>query len=377
MSGDFRRSCRTGSDRSPYQLGPERGRGWSLEAIYIENPGIVTVREIERPQVEEGQALLKVLCGGICGSDLSTYRGKFSYGAYPRIPGHEIAARVEQIGPNESGLEVGSVVTCYPYFSCGHCHSCQSGLVNACMDNRTMGVQRDGGFCEYLSMPVSHLVDGTGIDPETLVLVEPFSIAYHAVSRAKVGPTDKVLVVGAGTIGVFAAIVAKSFGAEVCLCDVDGEKLDYVSRFGADHLLLNQGTAHFRQEVSRLAGDGLFDVTIEAVGLPSTFQDCIDATAFGGRMVQVGVGNRRADFDFTELQRKELNVFGSRNALPADFHAVLDLIRGGAVDLSGMVTDVYPFAEAAKAFADLDANRKTKLKVLLSFNKERYDEENQ
>ena len=125
-----------------------------MKAIYINVPGEVEIREIEKPRRGKGEALLKVLYSGICGSDLGSYRGTFAYFDYPRIPGHEFSAEIVEVDDNEYGLKPGMIVTCNPYFNCGGCYSCERGIVNACMDNQTMGCQRDGAFCEYITMPL-------------------------------------------------------------------------------------------------------------------------------------------------------------------------------------------------------------------------------
>lgn len=121
---------------------------------------------------------------------------------------------------NGQGLRPGMIVTCNPYFNCGHCYSCEHGIVNACMDNQTMGCQRDGAFQEYITMPEERVYDGKGLDPMLLAAIEPFCISYHGVSRAEVKQGDKVLVIGAGTIGVLAAVAAKAKGAVVYISDV-------------------------------------------------------------------------------------------------------------------------------------------------------------
>lgn len=206
-----------------------------MKAICIQEPGKVEIQDIEKPVRKPGEALLKMLYGGICGSDLGSYRGANAYVSYPRIPGHELAAEIVEIDDNDRGLKPGMIVTCNPYFNCGTCYSCRRGLVNACTDNQTMGVQREGGFAEYITMPIERIYDGKGLPAKTLALIEPFCISYHGVSRANVQKGERVLVVGAGTIGVLAAVAAKAKGAEVTICDVaeDSEvRLSHWSRHG-------------------------------------------------------------------------------------------------------------------------------------------------
>ena len=339
-----------------------------MKTIIINNPGEVDIIEQAMPVRKQGEALLKILYGGICGSDLGTYRGTFAYASYPRIPGHEFSAEIIEIGDNDRNLKPGMIVTCNPYFNCGHCYSCQRGLVNCCTSNETMGAQRDGAFSEYITMPIERIYDGKGLSAKTLALIEPFCISYHGISRANIQSNDKVLVIGAGTIGVLAAVAAKAKGAKVYISDVAENKMNYaIETFGLDGGILNDSPENFIKRVEEITNGNYFDVTIEAVGLPSTFQACIDAAAFGARMVQIGVGKRTHEFDFTLLQKKELNVYGSRNALKKDFLELIDLVKSEKVDLEKIVTNTYNLDEADKAFQDFSKNAASMLKVVIKF----------
>jgi len=338
-----------------------------MKAISIDAPFQVKIREIPQPVPGKDEALLRMICGGICGSDLNSYRGKNAYLTYPRIPGHELAAEIVEIGENDRGLRPGDLVTVNPYFNCGRCLSCRRGLVNACMDNQTMGVQRDGGFSEYLTMPVSRLISGKGLEAKTLALIEPFCIGYHGIQRAGVREGDRVLVVGAGTIGLMSAIAAKSRGARVWICDIAPKKLAYAEPFGLDGAILNEGPEQFEQAWRELTGGEGFDVTVECVGMPSTFQNCLDAACFGGRVSLIGIGKQNLDLNFTIIQKKELNIFGSRNALTRDFEELIDLTRSREMNLEKIVTDEYAFEEAETAFRDFDRSADSMLKVMLRF----------
>lgn len=339
-----------------------------MKTLIMEAPGRVTFQENSVPEPKKGEALLKLLYGGICGSDLSSYRGSFAYFDYPRIPGHEFSAKIISVGENDYGLKPGMIVTCNPYFNCGTCYSCRRGLVNCCESNQTMGCQRDGAFSQYITMPVERIYDGKGLAPKTLALIEPFCISYHGVQQANIRPGERVLVMGAGTIGVLAAAAAKTRGARVWIADVAREKLAYAKEnFDLDGMILNDTPENFAKQVSSITdGDG-FDVTIEAVGLPATFQGCIDAAAFCGRVVLIGIGKQNLDFNFTMIQKKELHISGSRNALRRDFEELIDLVKSGRIDLDRIVTDVYPFEDAPRAFAEFSQYAGRMLKVLLDF----------
>lgn len=339
-----------------------------MKYIVIPRPNEVLIMEGEMPERKKGEAILKLLYGGICGSDAGTYSGKFLYAKYPRIPGHEFSAEVVEVDEdNEYGIKKGMVVTCNPYFNCGTCYSCRRGLVNCCTSNETMGAQRDGAFRQYISMPLERIYDGHGISARTLAAIEPFSISYHAVKRAQIKAGEKVLVVGAGTIGYLAAVAASMRGCQVYVCDVAQEKLDYAKKLNIAGTILNESDEKFQKEVNAIThGDG-FDVCIEAVGLPSTFENCIDAAAFRGRVVIIGIGKQSLDFFYSVIQTKELEIYGSRNAEKGDFLELIESVKLGKFDLDSIISAVYPFEAAAQAFEDFRLHNSNMMKVLLKF----------
>lgn len=339
-----------------------------MKYVVLPQPGKVEIKEMEKPALTERHAVLRLLYGGICGSDLGSYNGTFLYAKYPLIPGHEFSAEIVEVGENAYGLKPGMVVTGNPYFNCGECYSCRRGMVNCCTSNETLGCQRDGAFREYFSMPVDRIYDGKEVSAKELAAIEPFCIGYHAIKRGRVSPGDKVLVVGAGTIGHLAAMAAKMLGAEVYVSDVSQAKLDMVKNSGADGTILNSSEEDFNRQVQEITnGDG-FDVCVEAVGLPSTFMNCVEAAAFRGRVVVVGVGKQSLDFFYTMIQKKELDIYGGRNAEKSDFLELIDFVKDGKVDIRNIVSKVYDFTDAEKAFKDMADNGGELLKIMLKFS---------
>ena len=339
-----------------------------MKSIVINAPGKVEIAEVPMPVPKKGEALLRILYGGICGSDLGSYRGTFAYFSYPRRPGHEFSAEIVEIEENQRGLRRGDIVTCNPYFNCGSCYSCRRGLVNCCTTNQTMGVQREGAFAEYITMPLERIYSGKGLDPKLLALVEPFCISYHGIKRGAVKKGDKVLIIGAGTIGTLALLSANLFGGRVYLCDISEEKLAYARKHFPLEGTINSSKQSLEEAVKEFTGGDGFDVAVEAVGLPSTFESCIDAAAFGGNVVLIGVGKKNLDFNFTTIQKKELNLFGSRNALKSDFLELIDLCgERGDLHLEKVITHTYRIEDAPQAFEDFDSSRGSMLKVMLQF----------
>ena len=335
-----------------------------MKTVLIDKPFEIAVTDTEKPVPGEGEALLEVLYGGICGADVASYTGNQPFTTYPRIPGHEFSARIVSIPENDRNLKAGDIVTCNPYFNCGECYSCQRGFVNCCTDNQTMGVQRDGAFREYIVMPIERIYDGKGLSAKELALVEPFTISYHALHRAPVKPGDKVLVVGAGPIGLFALIAAKAQGALVYVADILDGRLEKAKHFGADGVI-NSKTSDIKEEAMKVTNGNGFDVCVEACGQSVTFLACIDCAAFAANIILIGNGKKETTFLHSILLKKELNVFGSRNSYPSDFKAVIDLIASGKVKVLDMVSDIYPIEKADQAFKALAENDGSLAKVLI------------
>ncbi len=338
-----------------------------MKVVYVEEPGKIEIREKEMPTLKKGEALLKIKYCGICGADVATFTGNQPFTTYPRIPGHEFSAEIVEIEENDRGLKVGDIVTANPYFNCGHCYSCERGIVNACTDNQTMGVQRDGSFAEYVAMPIERIYPGKGLSAKTLALIEPFSIGYHAVSRGHVKPGHKVLVIGAGAIGIFAAVSAKLKGAEVYISDVFEKRLENALKFGVDGII-DVSKEDLLERTKEITNGNGFDICIEAVGQSATFLNCIDAAAFGADIILIGNGKKETTFNHSILLKKELNVYGSRNALKKDFLELIDLISSGKINVDHIVSDIFDKEDAIKGFDALVHNDGSRFKVLIKMS---------
>ena len=337
-----------------------------MKAIQITKPNDIKIIEKEMPKASEGEALLKVLYCGICGADVASYTGNQPFTTYPRIPGHEFSAQIVEIPENDKGLKAGDIVTCNPYFNCGECYACKRGIVNACHDNQTMGVQRDGSFQEYITMPVERIIDGKGLSAKELALIEPFSISCHALSRAEVKNGDNLLIMGAGPIGLFALIKAKSMGARVLIADMLSSRLDLAKEFGAD-CIVNVKQTDLHTACAEFTDGNGFDVCVEACGAPETFLRCIGEATHGANIILIGNGKRETTFVHSVILKKELNIFGSRNAFTKDFEELIDLVKSGKANIIKMVSGVYDVCNAKDAFEALSRNVGTLAKLLINF----------
>lgn len=311
-----------------------------MKAIQISAPGELGVVDINTPVPREDEVLLKIKYVGFCGSDLNTFLGKNPMVRLPIIPGHEVGAVIEAVGKSvPAGLEPGMSVTVNPYTNCGKCASCRNGKVNACRYNETFGVQRDGTMCEYVAVPWTKVIPAIGLSPRDCALIEPMSVGFHAVSRAQVTDNDTVMVIGCGMIGLGAVVRAALRGADVIAVDVDDEKLALAARLGATHGI-NSKTEDVHARLMELTGGSGPDVVIEAVGSPVTYVMAVDEVAFTGRVVCIGYAKNEVAFQTKYFVQKELNICGSRNALPADFRGVINLLKKGNFPTDRLISKV-------------------------------------
>lgn len=298
-----------------------------MKAVQIEAASQMRVVELEQPKPGVGEVLVKMCYVGYCGSDLNTYLGRNPMVQLPVIPGHEIGGMVAECGEGvPSSIVVGQTVTINPYTACGTCASCLAGRVNACQFNQTLGVQRNGAMCDYIVVPWQKVIPAEGIAMRDVALIEPMSVGFHAVDRAQVSDLDTVMVIGCGMIGVGAIVRAALRGATVIAADIDDEKLALAKEMGATYTV-NTMTESVHERLQELTAGHGPNVVIEAVGSPITYVMAVDEVAFAGRVVCIGYAKNNVEFQTKLFVQKELDIRGSRNAMPSDFRAVIHFLQ--------------------------------------------------
>ena len=321
-----------------------------MQALLIDQPGQVRLGTVVAPDAGPTDVLLRIRTVGFCGSDLNTFRGLNPLVSYPRVPGHEIAAEISFVGAEvpRGALAPGMQVTVFPYTACGHCAACRRDRANACRDNQTLGVQRDGALTELVAVPWQKVVPAEGLSLRQLALVEPLSVGFHAVDRGRVAADDVVVVIGCGAVGLGAIAGAHARGARVVAIDLDDAKLALARLAGASEVI-NTPAASLRDRVYALTNGEGPDVVIEAVGLADTFVAAVDVAAFTGRVVYIGYTKGAVAYDTSLFVKKELDILGSRNATPKDFRAVCDMLRAGSFPANAAVTRTVSIEGAGAA----------------------------
>ena len=335
-----------------------------MHALFITGPGETRLGELPMPPIGAGQVLLRTRIVGMCGSDLNTFRGKNPMVTYPRIPGHEIAATIHEVGPEvPQHFQTGMDVTVSPYTSCGECASCLRGRVNACQSNQTLGVQRDGGMAEFFLVPWQKLYVAEGLSLRELSLVEPLSVGFHASARGRVAASDTVLVLGCGAVGLGAISASAFAGANVIAADVDDEKLAIARQAGAAHIIHSQRQS-VHDEIRSITGGLGPDVVIEAIGLPDTFRLAIEVVAFTGRVVYVGYAKDLVTYETKLFVQKELDILGSRNALD-EFPTVIAMLQAKRFPVEAIISKTASLADAGEALREWSDRPQAFTKILI------------
>lgn len=339
-----------------------------MRSIQITSPGSVNIIESAPVQPKPDEVLIKIKYVGFCGSDLNTFLGRNLLAKSPVIPGHEIGGIVEAIGNDvpKDIFNIGLSVTVNPYTACGKCSSCKKSRPNACRDNQTLGVQRDGAMSDYISIPWTKVIPAQGIPTRDCALIEPMSVGFHAVNRGAVTDIDTVMVIGCGMIGLGAIVRASMRGATVIAVDLDDEKLALAKELGATYAI-NSMKDDVHMTLSGLTNGEGPDVVIEAVGSPATYVMAVEEVAFAGRVVCIGYAKSDVTFQTKLFVQKELDIRGSRNAMPEDFDAVIRYLRHSSCPVDKLVSRVIVPEDADKALKEWSENPGKIFRILVKF----------
>jgi len=335
-----------------------------MKALVLQEPGEAAIESVPDAAASQDEVLLKVRRIGLCGSDLNSFRGKNPMVSFPRIPGHEVAATIVESSKSHSHLAAGVNVTLSPYTQCGKCPSCLRGRPNACQFNETLGVQRDGALAEYIAVPAGKLYTAN-LNLKELCLVEPLTVGFHAVARGRVTPEDTVAIFGCGGVGLGAVAAAGFRRARTIAIDVDDAKLRIAIKSGATDTI-NTTREPLHEKLQELTGGRGPDVVIEAIGLPQTFRAAVEEVAFTGRVVYIGYAKEPVAYETRLFVQKELDILGSRNALPEDFREVIQMLEERRFPVEEAVSHIVSIDEAPAILKSWSENPAAFSKIMIS-----------
>jgi len=336
-----------------------------MKQATMTSPGHIELHDVPAPVPGPGDVLLRIQRIGVCGSDIHVYHGKHPLTSYPVVQGHEFSAVLEAVGPGVTGLTPGAKVTSMPQIVCGECAPCRRGDYHICDKLKVQGFQAPGCAQELWVTAAGMIVPL----PETFTfeqgaLVEPASVAVHAVARAGKLTGRRAVVLGAGTIGNLVAQTARSEGAQVLITDLSDYRLGVARQCGL------AGTSNAKDEdlaqaAERAFGKAGFDVAFECVGVEPTITAAVANIQKGGTIVIVGVFGDKPRLDLSTIQDRELNLRGTLMYQRHDYQRAVELIASGGIITEPLVSKHFPIDDYIEAYRFIDKFGDKSMKVVI------------
>ena len=331
----------------------------TMQALVYEGPRELNMRMLPVPEPAVGEVLIKVSYAGICGSELSGYLGQNSLRVPPLVMGHEFTGSVVSIGEGVTGLAPGTRVTVNPLIHCGSCPRCRESRVQLCERRQLIGAHRPGSFAEYVAVPAGSVVRlPEALTMEQGVLAEPLACAVHIGRLASMNPGDRLLVCGAGPIGILVMMTAQALGLrDIVVMDLNAQRLRIVEALGGI-------AVSTREQLRWAAPESGFDLTVDAVGVDATRQQAVELTRAGGKVVFSGLHDANSIIPVNIAVRNELVLLGAFCYNPGDFEQAVEWLRIGRIRLDDYV-EVCPLEEGQSCFERLIRNPGRTTKIIL------------
>lgn len=338
-----------------------------MRAIQIYEPKQLRFIDVPEPQEPgPGMALVRTHRMGVCGTDVSCYLGKFPFFDFPRIPGHELGVEVLALGPDVKHLAVGDRCSVEPYMNCGMCYACRKGAGNCCVQLKVIGVMMDGGLCDRFLIRADKLHPSKTLSMDQLALVETLAIGCHACQRSNSDATDRVLLIGAGPIGIATLEFVRLTGADITVMDMNPDRLEFVQRtYGINNLIQVSSGDSGLEAAKRITQQDLFSVVLDATGNRHSMSSAFQYVAPTGTLVYVGITQEEISFKHPALHRPEVNLLASRNALPKDFPYIIGLIEAGTIRTDPWITHRTRFEDAVRDFDSFTRPENRVLKAVI------------
>lgn len=345
-----------------------------MKAAVIRKYGTIALEEVEKPVLKNDHVLVKVKYASICGSDQHLFKGEFHPRTkLPMIPGHEFAGIVEETGIDVKNFIPGEKVTVDPIIWCGTCIACREGHYPACTSLKLVGIDINGGFAEYVSVPYKMVYKvPEHISDEHAALIEVLSIGFHASARAGLGKNDDILIVGAGKVGQSILRAAKTItSGKIIIADILNERLSIATSAFPDIFPINIKSADPIAIIKEITSGKGVDIAFEAVGHEVRIEErfnpvrlCINAIKGGGKVCVLGLSDHPAEILMKELIWKEAKIIASRVS-HGEFATAIEALASGKLDPGNMITEIMNLEDAQKGFDLLEKEPGKHLKILL------------
>lgn len=308
--------------------------------LFLKEPYAINLREAEPlPLLRENEVKVKVIYGGVCGSDLRVYRGLINYAQYPIRPGHEVLGTIIEAGIAVP-YKIGTKVVVFPNTFCGVCEFCLSDKTNICINKEPLGVSVDGVFAQQIILEHKYVVPvPEEIPNERAILIEPFAVTVHALKKVKINQGTSVAVVGCGTEGLLAVALALHHGAQLTVIDVNPVKLELAKSLG------DVRTIHPHD-----VRDEVFDVVIEAAGVKDAIQQAMNIVKPGGVLVALGILGEPVDFYPIHIVRNEISIVGTIIYNLKDFLDAIEYLRNPLFNVKPVISKIVSFEKYQEAY---------------------------
>lgn len=330
-----------------------------MKALIMQKDRTIHVTEIRTPVPDAKEVIIKIAACGICGTDMHVYRGLDCTWTLPGVIGHEFAGTIVRCGSAVEAWKPGERVTVQPLVHCGECPACREGSTNLCSAVTLIGGEMPGGFAEFAAVPESALIRiPEGIPLEYGALSEPLATVIHGVNRLMKARYNKVVILGAGTIGLLMLSVLRDRAEHIFVTDVDANRLLTAEAIGAE-AAIHAGEKEVVTAILNAAG-GRADLVIDAAGFTATRKQGFSVIRPGGEMLCVALGERETEVDFMQLVTKELTLYGTQCHTREDFEQALDVMAAGRIPYE-KIASRFPLQKGSAAFQ----NPKCAIKILL------------
>ncbi len=320
--------------------------------LYLEKPEQLNLREAAPVQtLKKNETRVRLIYGGICGSDLKVFRGTIPYAKYPCRPGHEILGTVIEAG-EMSPYKPGTRVISFPNTYCGKCEFCLQGKTNICSGKQSFGVTINGLFASEIVIDSEFLVPvPSELANERVILTEPFAVNVHALKRANISKGTSVAVVGCGTEGLLSVALLDYMGADITVLDINSDKMEKARSFNKTIKSLHP------EEVQ----DQVFDVVVEAAGVKDAIEQAFLLVKPGGALITLGIINDAVSFPSLHVTRSEITIYGSIIYTKKDFEEALGFLKDPEFNVSPVLSKIVPLKDYKKAFEDALTGNFTKI----------------
>jgi 2-desacetyl-2-hydroxyethyl bacteriochlorophyllide A dehydrogenase len=316
------------------------------------------IEEAPAAKPAAGEVRISVAYCGVCGTDMHIFHGKMDARVKPpQTVGHEMSGIIEALGDGVTGWKVGDPVTVRPLLNCGECAACLAGFGHVCMKLVFVGIDSPGAFQQAWNVPARLLHRlPPGLPLDLAALIEPLAVACHDVRRARLVSGEKAVVLGAGPIGMFVALVARAHGAQVLMVELDESRRAFAASLGFQAIPADEGV---KAKADAWTGGVGADAVFECTAAPACALLMTHLVRVRGRVVVVGIYSQPAPVDLKQLFWREVEIYGARVYEPQDFDEAIALAAGGGLPLEKMISARLPLSEIQSGFEKAGMGMKT------------------